>query len=99
MSETEFRASQICRVLGNPKIYALIKEMDRIGQASLAELAAAIGRSPSTTCIHLKTLRQTQLARYLNTEDRTLHRVKFPKILQIMRDLESLVEEIRRQER
>ncbi|MCU0723455.1 MAG: hypothetical protein MUC63_07560 [Planctomycetes bacterium] len=49
--------------------------------------------------MHLKSLRQTQLARYVTTEENTLYRVKFPKILRILEDLESLVGEIRRQDR
>ena len=30
MGETEYRASQICRLLGNPKVYQILKDLESL---------------------------------------------------------------------
>ena len=67
MPETEYRASRLCRVLGNPTAYQILKILTQ-RRATPTELANEIGLSVKTISETLRNLRQVNLVRYI-TED------------------------------
>ena len=97
MPETQYRASQVCRVLGNPKAFQIIKELRRMDSATPSELAPKVNRSLSTVCSHLKTLREVQLVRYQKDGKNTIYRIKNRQVEKVMDRLEALVEDSRTQ--
>ena len=99
MPEVPYRASQICRILGNPKTYQLLMELRRLGSATPSELAPRVNRSQATVCMHLKTLRELHLVRYQRDGKNTLYRLKNRHVGTVMDRLENLVKETRIQQR
>ncbi|MHC5039473.1 MAG: ArsR/SmtB family transcription factor [Planctomycetota bacterium] len=97
MPEVPYRASQVCRILGNPKAYQILKELRKLGTATPSELAPRINRSQSTVCLHLKTLREVHLVRYQRAGKNTLYRLKNRHVGALIDRLESLVQETRMQ--
>jgi DNA-binding transcriptional ArsR family regulator len=63
MRETEYRASRLCRVLGNPIAYQILKALGHNKKRPL-ELARSLGRGPSTIYTHLRALKLIDLVRY-----------------------------------
>jgi len=61
--EVVFRASRLCRVLGNPKTYEIVRTLAEEGEASPSDLTHSLGRSYSTICIHLRHLREIDVVR------------------------------------
>lgn len=99
MPETPYRASQICRILGNPKAYQILLELRRVGSATPSDLSAKVNRTVSTVSGHLKSLRQAHLVRYQREGESAVYCIKNREIEKIMDRLEALVEETRRQDR
>jgi ArsR family transcriptional regulator len=99
MPEVPYRASQICRILGNPKAYQLLLVLRRMGSATPSELAPKVNRSRATVCHHLKTLREVHLVRYQRDGQNTLYRLKNRYVGAVMDRLENLVKETRTQVR
>ena len=64
MRETRYRESRVCRVLGNPVVYAMVQVLDEKGPMSPSVIAKLIGRSLPTVSGHLATLRGVDLVRY-----------------------------------
>ncbi len=58
MDELSYRASQLCRVLGNPKAYQILKHLNLHGTATPSELARAVNRSQPTVSVTLRSLRE-----------------------------------------
>lgn len=96
MDETSYRASQVCRVLGNPKTYQILMEIDRLGEATPTQLSKLVNRSVSTVCCHLRSLRESQLVRFLKTEAGTVYRIKPAALKGLQKQLQTLVLELRR---
>jgi DNA-binding transcriptional ArsR family regulator len=61
--EAIFRASRLCRVLGNPKTYEIVRTLAEEGEASPSDLTHSLARSYSTICIHLRHLREIDVVR------------------------------------
>ncbi len=99
MDESEYRVSQLCRVLGNPKAFHILRVIQRRGEATPTELSKRVNRTVSTVCAHLKSLKETHLVRYLKTEGNTVYRIKPSGLPRVQKALEALVKEIRTMEK
>ena len=99
MPETPYRASQICRVLGNPKAYQILLELRRRKTATTTQLAAALKRTSPTVSAHLRSLREVHLVRYQREGAKAVYRLKSADVERVMDTLEGLVQIIRGQER
>ncbi len=90
MDETAYRASQLCRILGNPKSFQMLLELRRKGTATTSELARILRRDISTVSHALKTLRQAHLVRYQRDGSTAVYRLKSPKVAETLHGIESL---------
>ena len=95
MPEKEYRASRICRVLGNPTAYCIIKILRPTEKKSPTEIAKEIGSSVSNISKTLRLLRQIDLVRYDTERNQKRYYLKENDILRIFQSLEGLVEKIR----
>jgi DNA-binding transcriptional ArsR family regulator len=95
--ELHYRSSRICRVLGNPTAYEVIKTLAR-GKKKPSEIAAEFGLSLPTICVVLRSLRQLDLVRYEPQRDGKLYFIKDENILAVINQLETLVKRIKTKE-
>ncbi len=94
MPETEYRASRVCRILGNPTAYQVIKSL--CGSIkSPTEIAKELGLSLQTISDVLSKLRNIDLVRYEVKADRRVYWLKDPTIVNICIDLEDFVKKMR----
>jgi len=96
MPETEYRASRICRILGNPTAYQVIKSLFN-GEKMPTELAAELGLSIQTISDVLAKLRNIDLVRYEVKVDKRIYWLKDPTIINICLNLEKYVKKLRAQ--
>ena len=90
--ERKFRGSVVCRVLGYPVSYGMVKLLLERGAMNLEDLATAARRAKSTTCTHLTKLRLANIVRYEKKGLETLYWVKYRnEVRRILRACESLV--------
>ena len=89
--ENDYRASQVCRVLGNPKAYQILVELRERGTATPTELAELLHRRLPTVCCHLRALREVHLVRYTRSGANAVYRIKGPEVLRAMAAMEKLV--------
>ena len=95
--ETHYRASRICRVLGNPTAYEilhLLKNRERSPQ----ELAHIMGISMPTISLTLRMLRQLDLIRYDVKWRERVYWIKDDMVIDFLTTLESLVKRIKYRE-
>jgi DNA-binding transcriptional ArsR family regulator len=64
MEEKRYRASRLCRLLGNPIVYQVVLHLEAGGPLTPSKLAKLIGRQVSTVSIHLAKLRVADIVRY-----------------------------------
>ncbi len=64
MKESRYRGSRVCRVLGNPVVYTMVRLLDEEGAMSPSAIAKVVKRRLQTVSEHLATLRAVDLARY-----------------------------------
>jgi len=88
--EHRYRASRICRILGNPTAYEILHLLSR-NKRSPAELAHLLGVSMSTVSHVLRALRDLDLVRYEVTWREHRYWLKTQQVSYIMSDLEKLV--------
>ncbi len=97
MPETQYRASRVCRILGNPTAYQIIKSLSR-GEKTPSLLAAEIDVSIPTVSDTLRNLRNIDVVRYEAKLNERIYWLKDATVLEIMDKLESFVRHIRRKE-
>lgn len=95
--ELHYRSSRICRVLGNPTAYEILKVLSK-SRKRPSEIAADFGLSLPTTCAALRSLRQLDLVRYETTREGRLYFIKDETVLSAMNQIEYLVKRIKTQE-
>lgn len=95
--EAHYRSSRICRVLGNPTAYEILKVLSTT-RLTPTDLAIEMGLSLSTICDTLRSLRQLDLVRYETERAGKHYFVKDETILSVMNLLEYLVQRIRTKE-
>jgi len=94
MAETEYRASRICRILGNPTAYQIIKCLFKKSR-NPTELATELGLSVQTISIALAKLRNVDLVRYEVKINERIYWLKHKALIHILLSLEKLVRYIR----
>ncbi len=91
--ETRYRASRVCRALGNPTAYEILTLL-RAQKRTPEELAILLGVNISTISQVLRVLRNLDLVRYEVKWRRHIYWIKASRIKIVMRDLERLVTSI-----
>lgn len=95
--EKRFRGSVICRVLGYPISYGIVKLLLENGRMDLGNIAKHVKRSKQAVCAQLTKLRLTNLIRYETKGKTTTYWIKYPKkIKRLLDTCESLVGRISR---
>ncbi len=78
MRESRYRESRVCRVLGNPIVYATVQLLAERGPMAPTQIAKAVHRHLATTSNHLATLRTVDLVRYDRKGGQTRYWLKHP---------------------
>lgn len=97
MPETEYRASRVCRMLGNPTAYQVIKSLFKC-EKTPSQLAHEIGVSVATISDVLRNLRNIDVVRYEVKTNERVYWIKKPVVVEILLKLEKFVETIRVQQ-
>lgn len=92
--ENHYRASRICRILGNPTAYEILHLLSR-KKIRPEEIAKEMGLSLSTISTVLRSLRQLDLIRYVVKWKKRIYWIKENTIITVMQDLEKFVEKIK----
>ena len=92
--EIHYRSSRICRVLGNPTAYEILKMLAK-GKYKPTEIASAFKLSIPTISAALRSLRQLDLVRYETLPNGKAYSIKDRMIISVMNQLESLVKRIK----
>jgi predicted transcriptional regulator len=95
MRETAYRASRVCRVLGNPLAYTLVHAIGS-GVRTPTDLSRATGASLVAVSITLRHLRQIDVVRYETDANRKRYWLKHPELLVVLGRLERTVDRMRR---
>jgi DNA-binding transcriptional ArsR family regulator len=95
MPETEYRASRVCRIMGNPTAYQIVRYLTKKRRSSPTELVERIGLSLQTICDTLRNLRNIDVVRYETMDKNKVYFLKDRKIVDILEDIEGFVRRIR----
>jgi len=95
--EIDYRSSRICRVLGNPTAYQIVKLLMRGGYTPSA-VAAKLKLSVTTVSTVLRHLREIDLVRYENIREGKVYCIKDNTITQVLGQLELLAKRLRSRE-
>jgi DNA-binding transcriptional ArsR family regulator len=95
--EIRYRASRVCRVLGNPTAYELLHILQK-GKRTPHELARMLGVSITTVSHVLRSLRQLDLIRYEVKHKQRIYWIKETSINTAMTLLEQLIKKIKTKE-
>jgi DNA-binding transcriptional ArsR family regulator len=95
--EVRYRASRLCRVLGNPTAYELLHILQK-GKRTPYELAHMLGVSITTVSHVLRSLRQLDLIRYEVNYKQRIYWIKETSINTVMKLLEELIKKIKTKE-
>lgn len=96
MPEIEYRASRLCRLLGNPKTYAVLKTLRKLKFATPSTLATALKRNVSTVSTHLRNLRNLDLVSYQKKGKECIYWVKSVRIFKIIESIEDYIRYLRK---
>ena len=88
--ELHYRSSRICRVLGNPTAYEIVKLLVR-QPLKPTQIASGLKLSVPTVSAVLRSLRQLDLVRYKTDEHGKIYSIKEPQIKVVLRNLENLI--------
>ena len=97
MPETEYRASRVCRILGNPTAYQVIKLLLKT-PTTPGELAKEIGVSITTISDVLRHLRNIDLVRYEVRINERVYWLKDNAVSEAINWLENFVKNIRKKQ-
>lgn len=75
--ERRFRGSMICRVLGYPISYGIVKLLLEKGKLDLDRISVCVRRSRQATCAQLTRLRLANIVRYEKKGVHTLYWIKY----------------------
>lgn len=76
--EKRFRGSIICRVLGYPISYGIVKLLLEKNKLNLKQIAGNVKRSKSAVCFQLTKLRLANIIRYERKGKTTTYWIKYP---------------------
>ena len=88
--EIRYRASRICRTMGNPTAYEVLHILKK-GERTPEELAKLLGVSPPTISQVLRSLRDLDLVRYEVKWRNRIYWIKTNVVVRVMTNLEQLV--------
>ncbi|MGB3340379.1 MAG: winged helix-turn-helix domain-containing protein [bacterium] len=91
--ELHYRSSRICRVLGNPTAYEIMKMLAKKSM-NPTQIACEMKLSIPTISAVLRSLRQLDLVRYETAGNGKNYFIKEKKIQSVMRHIENLVSSI-----
>ena len=94
--EKRYRASRICRALGNPTAYEILTLL-RDRKRTPEELAGLLGMTVSNVSQALRVLRNLDLVRYEVKWRSHLYWIKTTRVVKLLDFLERLVDEIEHQ--
>lgn len=94
--ESHYRASRICRALGNPTAYEVLNLLKNQKQTP-EELANMLGLHIATVSQVLRVLRNLDLVRYEVHWRQHIYWIKVDTVKRVMQDLERLVADIEAQ--
>lgn len=95
MPEKEYRASRVCRVLGNPTAYQIMKLLINREKITPSEIAKELGLTIANVSKTLRSLRQIDLVRYDTERYLKRYYIKDEIILDVLSTLEKYVEKIK----
>ncbi len=96
MPENQYRASRVCRVLGNPTAYFIVRALGR-RRKTPSELAGEIRISIQTVSLTLRTLRNIDIVRYEPRVNQRVYWLKDVAVLRVLDDLERCIEHMRQE--
>jgi len=94
MFETQYRSSRICRVLGNPTAYKIVRLLEN-KKMTPSELSSKLNLSLSTISDTLRILRKVDLVRYETIGNNKIYFLKEHKIIKVLKELEKIVDNLR----
>lgn len=92
--ELYYRSSRICRVLGNPTAYQILKSLVEDSKTP-SIIAEELRLSLPTVSTALRNLRQIDLVRYENKKEGKVYSIKDETITSMLALLEKLVKNIK----
>jgi DNA-binding transcriptional ArsR family regulator len=93
MKESDYRQSRLCRSLGNPVAYSIVRALAENKEMSPGAVAKAVGRSVSRISHVLAALRLAEVVRYETDGQRARYRLKHPReVRQILRALSEFID-------
>lgn len=93
--EKRFRGSIICRVLGYPISYGILKLLLEKEKLDLNTITKCVRRSKQALCSHMTKLRLTNLVRYEKKGRFTTYWIKYPEeVRKFLNACEQLVKRI-----
>ena len=92
--ELHYRSSRICRVLGNPTAYQILRILIK-NRKTPSVLADDLKLSLPTVSIALRHLREIDLVRYENLREGKVYSIKDSAVGTILDELETLVKRLR----
>lgn len=84
--ERRFRGSLICRILGYPISYGIIKMLREQGKMSLDEIVPHVKRSKQAICLQLAKLKLANIIRYERKGKATTYWIKYPREIEKILD-------------
>ncbi len=91
--EKRYRGSLICRTVGYPISYAIVKLLLEDGPMELGQIVSRVERSKATVCNHLAKLKLANIVRYEKEWRKTTYWIKYPeKVRKFLHACEDLVE-------
>lgn len=76
--EKRYRGSVICRVMGYPIAYGIVKLLLEKGEMDLTHISAHVKRTKSAACFLLTKLRLANIIRYDRRGKEAVYWVKYP---------------------
>jgi DNA-binding transcriptional ArsR family regulator len=94
MLETQYRASRLCRVLGNPTAYQIVVQLRRSSMTP-TQLSKRIGLSLKTISSTLRHLREVNIVRYETEDKNKIYFIKDTSLIHVLDTIEQFVDTMR----
>jgi DNA-binding transcriptional regulator GbsR (MarR family) len=90
--EKKYRGSVLCRILGYPITYAIVKMLLEKGPMSLEKITALVKISKPGVVAHLRKLKIANIIRYEKRWPKTYYWIKYPKeVRAVLKTIDTLV--------
>ncbi len=78
MRERDYRESRVCRIIGNPTAYRILRALMDGSRRQPSELARLLGLGLTTVSATLRILRTADLVRYVREGKSARYWIKYP---------------------